>query len=82
MINCNECEERIQHDIDLISEFAKKTIRRLYIIILALVIICVGTNAFWIYKDVESKRIEECASIVEDGRDYMKEFQLPIQVVY
>jgi hypothetical protein len=64
MADCKTCKEnRIkdknsnQYDIDIVSTMALITNRRLFIIILALIVALIGTNCFWIYREMQYEDI-------------------------
>jgi hypothetical protein len=65
MADCKTCKEnRIkdknsnQYDIDIVSTMALITNRRLFIIILALIVALIGTNCFWIYREMQYEDVE------------------------
>lgn len=53
MGECKTCESNKpnvrQYDIDLLSAMAERTIKRLWIVILVLIIALIGTNGAWLY---------------------------------
>lgn len=62
MGDCKSCESNKpnvrQYDIDLLSAMAERTIKRLWIIILVLIIALIGTNGAWLYYQSQFETIE------------------------
>ena len=61
MGDCKSCESNKpnvrQYDIDLLSAMAERTIKRLWIIILVLIIALIGTNGAWLYYESQFETI-------------------------
>ena len=61
MGDCKSCESNKpnvrQYDIDLLSAMAERTIKRLWIIILVLIIALIGTNGAWLYCESQFETI-------------------------
>lgn len=62
MGDCKSCESNKpnvrQYDIDLLSAMAERTIKRLWIIVLVLIIALIGTNGAWLYYESQFETIE------------------------
>lgn len=62
MGECKTCESNKpnvrQYDIDLLSAMAERTIKRLWIVILVLIIALIGTNGAWLYYESQVETIE------------------------
>lgn len=62
MGECKTCESNKpnvrQYDIDLLSAMAERTIKRLWIIVLVLIIALIGTNGAWLYYESQLETIE------------------------
>lgn len=62
MGECKTCESNKpnvrQYDIDLLSAMAERTIKRLWIVILVLIIALIGTNGAWLYYQSQFETIE------------------------
>lgn len=62
MGECKTCESNKpnvrQYDIDLLSAMAERTIKRLWIVILVLIIALIGTNGAWLYYESQFETIE------------------------
>ena len=52
-----------QYYVDIISAMAERTIKRLWIVIILLIVLLVGTNVAWIY--YENQFVEEVTETVE-----------------
>lgn len=61
MGECKTCESSKpnvrQYDIDLLSAMAERTIKRLWIVILVLIIALIGTNGAWLYYESQFETI-------------------------
>lgn len=61
MGDCKSCESNKpnvrQYDIDLLSAMAERTIKRLWICVLVLIIALIGTNAGWLYYESQFETI-------------------------
>lgn len=61
MGECKTCESNKpnvrQYDIDLLSAMAERTIKRLWICVLVLIIALIGTNAGWLYYESQFETI-------------------------
>ena len=60
--------EKIQYDIDIMSAFAERTVKRLWITILVLIVLLVGSNALWLKYESEFKT-EATTSYEVDATD-------------
>lgn len=62
MGECKTCESNKpnvrQYDIDLLSAMAERTIKRLWIVILVLIIALIGTNGAWIWYNAQFEVVE------------------------
>lgn len=62
MGECKTCESNKpnvrQYDIDLLSAMAERTIKRLWICVLVLIVALIGTNAGWLYYESQFETIE------------------------
>ena len=72
MGECKTCESNKpnvrQYDIDLLSAMAERTIKRLWIVILVLIIALIGTNGAWLYYESQFETITtEVAQENADG---------------
>lgn len=59
-----------QYYTDIISGLAERTIKRLWIIIILLIVLLVGTNAMWIHYESQWETVEttiEARQITDDG---------------
>ena len=56
-----------QYYVDIISAMAERTIKRLWIVIILLIVLLVGTNVAWIY--YENQFVEEVTETVETTTD-------------
>lgn len=52
-----------QYYVDIVSAMAERTIKRLWIVIILLIVLLVGTNVAWIY--YENQFVEEVTETVE-----------------
>lgn len=61
MGECKTCESNKpnvrQYDIDLLSAMAERTIKRLWICVLVLIIALIGTNGAWLYYESQFETI-------------------------
>ena len=62
MADCGTCRETrttadSQYTVDIVSAMAERTIKRLWITIILLIVLLVGSNCAWIY--YESQFVEE-----------------------
>lgn len=75
MGECKTCESNKpnvrQYDIDLLSAMAERTIKRLWIVILVLIIALIGTNGAWIWYNAQFEVVETTTTIeaTQDGAD-------------
>ena len=53
---------------DIISGLAERTIKRLWIVIILLIVLLVATNAMWIYR--EGQFVDEVTETIEATSDY------------
>lgn len=60
MADCNTCkakntklttEEHLRYAHDRESAFAERTVKRLWVLVILLAVLLVGTNAYWIYNE-------------------------------
>ena len=72
MGECKTCESNKpnvrQYDIDLLSAMAERTIKRLWICVLVLIIALIGTNAGWLYYESQFEDVVT-AEIVQENAD-------------
>ena len=72
MGECKTCESNKpnvrQYDIDLLSAMAERTIKRLWICVLVLIIALIGTNAGWLYYESQFEDVV-ATEIVQDNAD-------------
>ena len=70
-MNCKDCKDRIQYDIDLVTAFAERTVKRLWIVVLILIILLVGSNAMWLY--YESKFKDEISTSTSTNQEVVQD---------
>lgn len=66
--------EREQYPIDILTAFAERTVKRLWIIIILLIVLLVATNAGWIwynaqFEDVTTTIEQEVEQDAESGNN-------------
>lgn len=73
MGDCKSCESNKpnvrQYDIDLLSAMAERTIKRLWIIILVLIIALIGTNGAWLYYQSQFEDVVTTTTYETDATD-------------
>ena len=71
MGECKTCESNKpnvrQYDIDLLSAMAERTIKRLWIVILVLIIALIGTNGAWLYYESQFETIT--TEVIQENAD-------------
>ena len=74
MGDCKSCENNKpnvrQYDIDLLSAMAERTIKRLWIIILVLIIALIGTNGAWLYYESQFEDVVTTKIVQENADGY------------
>ena len=74
MGECKTCESNKpnvrQYDIDLLSAMAERTIKRLWIVILVLIIALIGTNAGWLYYESQFEDVVTTEIVQENADGY------------
>lgn len=60
-------EKEKQYTIDILASMAERTIKRLWIIIILLVILLFGSNAAWIYYEASYQDIELTQEVEQDA---------------
>lgn len=78
MGDCKSCESNKsnvrQYDIDLLSAMAERTIKRLWIIILVLIIALIGTNGAWLYCESQFEDVVWTQEVVQDAENGTNNF--------
>lgn len=78
MGDCKSCESNKpnvrQYDIDLLSAMAERTIKRLWIIVLVLIIALIGTNGAWLYYQSQFEDVTWTQEVVQDAEDGTNNF--------
>ena len=73
MGECKTCENNKpnvrQYDIDLLSAMAERTIKRLWIIVLVLIIALIGTNGAWLYYQSQFEDVVTTTTYEADATD-------------
>lgn len=73
MGECKTCESNKpnvrQYDIDLLSAMAERTIKRLWICVLVLIIALIGTNAGWLYYESQFEDVVTTTTYEADATD-------------
>lgn len=74
MSECKTCESNKpnvrQYDIDLLSAMAERTIKRLWIVILVLIIALIGTNGAWLYYESQFEDVVTTEIVQENADGY------------
>ena len=74
MGECKTCESNKpnvrQYDIDLLSAMAERTIKRLWICVLVLIIALIGTNAGWLYYQSQFEDVVTTEIVQENADGY------------
>lgn len=74
MGECKTCESNKpnvrQYDIDLLSAMAERTIKRLWICVLVLIIALIGTNAGWLYYESQFEDVVTTEIVQENADGY------------
>lgn len=74
MGECKTCESNKpnvrQYDIDLLSAMAERTIKRLWIVILVLIIALIGTNGAWLYYESQFEDVVATEIVQENADGY------------
>lgn len=74
MGDCKSCESNKpnvrQYDIDLLSAMAERTIKRLWIVVLVLIIALIGTNGAWLYYQSQFEEIVTTEVVQENADGY------------
>ena len=74
MGECKSCESNKpnvrQYDIDLLSAMAERTIKRLWICVLVLIIALIGTNAGWLYYESQFEDVVTTEIVQENADGY------------
>lgn len=63
-------EREKQYTIDILASMAERTIKRLWIIIILLVVLLFGTNAAWIVYESQSQAVEVSQEVEQDADGY------------
>ena len=78
MGECKTCESNKpnvrQYDIDLLSAMAERTIKRLWIVILVLIIALIGTNDAWLYYESQFEDVVWTQEVVQDAENGTNNF--------
>lgn len=78
MGDCKSCESNKpnvrQYDIDLLSAMAERTIKRLWIIVLVLIIALIGTNGAWLYYESQFEDAVWTQEVVQDAENGTNNF--------
>lgn len=74
MSNCESCSKRppepvpyVVHEADMARQ--ERTIKRLWILLLVLVVLFVGSNAAWIYYESQWETVETTSTEIEQDTD-------------
>lgn len=59
-----------QYTIDILTALAERTIKRLWILIILLVVLLFGTNAAWIYYEAQWEVVESTEITQENENGY------------
>ena len=74
MGECKTCESNKpnvrQYDIDLLSAMAERTIKRMWIVILVLIIALIGTNGAWLYYESQFEDVVTTEIVQENADGY------------
>lgn len=74
MGECKTCESNKpnvrQYDIDLLSAMAERTIKRLWIVVLVLIIALIGTNGAWLYYQSQFEDVVTTEIVQENADGY------------
>ena len=62
--------EKNQYTIDILGGMAERTIKRLWVIIILLIVLFVGTNAAWIYYESQWEVVETTEITQENDGGY------------
>lgn len=60
-------EKEKQYTIDILASLAERTIKRLWVIIILLVILLFGSNAAWIYYEAQYQAVEVWQDVEQDA---------------
>ena len=78
MGECKTCESNKpnvrQYDIDLLSAMAERTIKRLWICVLVLIIALIGTNGAWLYYQSQFEDVVWTQEVVQDAENGTNNF--------
>lgn len=58
-----------QYTIDILASMAERTIKRLWVIIILLIVLLFGTNAAWIVYESQFETIEMSQEVEQDAED-------------
>lgn len=58
-------EDKEKYSIDLLTALAERTIKRLWVLIILLVVLLFGTNAAWVIYESQFEVVEETNQTVE-----------------
>lgn len=74
MGDCKSCESNKpnvrQYDIDLLSAMAERTIKRLWVVVLVLIVALIGTNCAWLYYESQFEEIVTTEVVQENADGY------------
>lgn len=56
-----------KYDIDIIKSLAEQTIKRLWIIIILLIVLLFGSNAAWIYHEAQYQTVEVSQAVEQES---------------
>jgi hypothetical protein len=59
-MGCEDCKANDRFTFDSAMAMAERTIKRLWIAVILLIVLFVGTNAAWIFYESQFKDIEYC----------------------
>lgn len=63
-------DEKNQYTIDIIQAMAERTIVRLWVIIIILIVLLAGTNAAWIFYESQWETVETTEVTQENDKGY------------
>lgn len=78
MADCKSCkekriqltaEEHLRYAHDRESAFAERTVKRLWILLILMAVLLVGTNAYWIYNESQYEDVVTTTTVESDASD-------------
>ena len=62
-------DEREKYSIDLLTALAERTIKRLWVLIILLIILLFGTNAAWVYYESQFETVSVTQEVEQEGEN-------------